>query len=138
MKYLKLKTIEELPFFSKDNKQRQGHITLAYFGEIDTNKEHIITVFSEIKPFVIRKIRPDLFGKDKTIPVVVYEMTEKPLEKEVHDARLSILQAYDVLDQNFANWVPHMSSVDFNESPDIIHVIGIEADDKSMFIDLTK
>lgn len=136
MKYLKLRTVEELPSFMKDGKQKQSHITIVYFGEAKVNDNFLITTFSKLKPFVIKKIRPDLFGKNKDIPVVVYEITENSIE--LHDIRLQVLQGSGTMYQNFANWTPHISSVNFDECPNIIHVTGIESDDGSINIDFTE
>jgi 2'-5' RNA ligase len=146
MKYLKLKTIEKLPdakialpkleSLPFEYKIKPSHITFAYFGETKVDERLLTTMFSGLKPFVLRKVRADTFGKNKDIPVVVYEVTEKEHEIKLHDVRLQILQAYNLLDQNFANWTPHVSSVDFNESPDLIKVVGIEADDKTFNFDL--
>lgn len=134
MKYLKLRVAEELPISDDKN----VHITFAYFGKVDVNKEHIMTVLSNLPSFTIIKIKSDLFGKDKTIPVVVYKISEKSIEIILQDARSLLLTAYDIHNQNFANWIPHISGVNFNESPDIIHVLGIDANDESMSIDLIK
>jgi len=131
MKYLKLKTVEELPqFTTKDGKVKQGHITFAYFGDVVVNEGFMTTNFSGLSSFLLRKKCADKFGKNKDIPVVVYEVPTMHDEHKLHDTRYQLLQAYsDLLDQNFSNWNPHISSVDFAESPDLIHVVGIESDD---------
>ncbi len=134
-RYLKLKTLEKLPETqtqTKDGKIKQSHITFTYFGETKVNEQVLSFLLSEIKPFVLKKIKSDLFGKNKDIPVIVYENNNI----KIHDIRLQILQTFNLLDQNFTNWSPHISSVDFNESPDEINVIGIEADDLSFSQDL--
>jgi hypothetical protein len=129
MKYLKLKTNVDLPHFIKDEKIKQSHITFVYFGQLEISEEFLTTIFKELKPFVLKKVRIDKFGKDNDISVVVYEITDKNRNKELHDVRLQLLDTYNLLDQNFTNWNPHISSVDFESSPELIDVIGIESDD---------
>lgn len=128
MKYIKILTTEKLPDLS--NGEKQSHITFAYFGKIKVNDSNILLEnLRNIKPFNLKKVKSNLFGPNKDIPVVVYKIINKETEIIVNNSRLQLLTTYNILDQNFLKWVPHISSVDFNECPEIITVIGIQADD---------
>ena len=140
MKYLKLKTEEPLPPANVTDATgipKPSHITFAYFGEIKVNEVFISTVLSDLQPFVLKKVREDKFGKNKDIPVVIYEITDKTVESKIHYARLQILQAYNLLDSNFANWTPHVSNVDFSDAPELLHVTSIQSNDCVHTFDLS-
>jgi hypothetical protein len=132
MKYFRLKTIEPLPnFINKEGNVEQGHVTFASFGETQADYLYLTQRLSLIKPFILRKLRSDMFGENKDIPVVVYEVLGIKQNTTIQRIRLEILKYFDLLHRNFEEWVPHISNVDFNKSPTIIQVMGIEADDES-------
>lgn len=131
MKYLKLKTIEQFP--PKQNESKPSHMTFAFFGSAVVNPVVLDNIISKnnIKPFTLTKVRPDNFGPNNDIPVVVYKITSDDYNLHLQDLRKKLLTETGVLDQNFENWTPHISNVKFEECPELINVVGIESNENS-------
>lgn len=133
MKYLKLKTIEKLPEFTKNLKVKQSHITFAYFGDVESNNKDLTEILSSGFLFKLNKSHIDFFGIDKNIPVVVYSI-DNSIDNSIHNIRSKLINKFNLTDQNFGNWNPHISSVNFDDCPDVINVIGIESDDDTFIV----
>jgi 2'-5' RNA ligase len=131
MKYLKLKTIEQFP--PKQNESKPSHITFAFFGSVVVNQVVLNDIINKnnIKPFTLTKVRSDKFGENNDIPVVVYKITSDEYNLHLQRLRKKLLDETGVLDQNFENWTPHISNVNFDECPEIINVVGIESNEKT-------
>lgn len=124
MKYLKL--VADLPKCTDGN---PSHITFAYFGKIETDPRVIGEQLKPLKPFVLRKLRADVFG---TIPVVVYETDSI----NVQEIRRDVIGK--AMHQNFAEWAPHISHVDFDAAPQTIEINAIVSNDDSIVFNLLK
>lgn len=127
MKYLKLR-LDSLPPCVHGE---PSHITFAYFGKILVDPAAINSILKTLRPFTLKKKWADVFG---TVPVVVYEVVEK--ESNVQKVRRAVLKETGAESQNFVEWTPHISHVEYHKAPDYLFVTSLVSNDELFTFDL--
>jgi hypothetical protein len=124
MKYLKLITEPELP--------ETLHITFMYFGKSVVKISTINDNLKDISQFKLFNPNDDLFSD---IPVKKYSYGNSvDLTNLITATRFKLMQelGQDIVNQNFAQWTPHISIKDPSfVVPEVITVIGIKSNDNT-------
>jgi hypothetical protein len=107
-----------------------GHVTFLYYGKVAVDLSLASRVLKDLQPFTLSSPKAEKVGKAFDIDAVCYSI-EGTL---VDTLRRCLLRAYELEDQNFIAYHPHVSGLTMDDVEKqklgTLTVLGLETNDQ--------